>query len=106
LRAGDEQQPDGSGNAPPPADHVHPRRAVPMAGHPGLRRWRGVIARAAWATRPLLPARNTARVSARGRRAAQVLAECVKKVRNVILMKEFGAPEAIWELEIVDFPPW
>jgi fumarate hydratase subunit beta len=36
--------------------------------------------------------------------AAQVLAECVKKVRNVYMMKEFGAPEAIWELEIEDFP--
>jgi fumarate hydratase class I len=33
-----------------------------------------------------------------------VLADCVKKVRNVYMMKEFGAPEAIWELEIVDFP--
>jgi fumarate hydratase class I len=36
--------------------------------------------------------------------AAQVLAECVKKVRNVYFAEEFGAPEAIWELEIVDFP--
>ena len=36
--------------------------------------------------------------------AAQVLADCVKQVRNVYMMKEFGAPEAIWELEIVDFP--
>ncbi|HVU27528.1 MAG TPA: FumA C-terminus/TtdB family hydratase beta subunit [Verrucomicrobiae bacterium] len=36
--------------------------------------------------------------------AAQVLAECIKKVRNVYMMKEFGAPEAIWELEIADFP--
>jgi fumarate hydratase subunit beta len=36
--------------------------------------------------------------------AAQVLAECVKKVRNVYMMKEFGAPEAIWELEIENFP--
>ena len=36
--------------------------------------------------------------------AAQVLAECIKKVRNVYMMKEFGAPEAIWELEILDFP--
>jgi fumarate hydratase class I len=36
--------------------------------------------------------------------AAQVLADCVKKVRNVYMMQEFGAPEAIWELEIVDFP--
>jgi fumarate hydratase class I len=36
--------------------------------------------------------------------AAQVLAECIKKVRHVYMMKEFGAPEAIWELEIVEFP--
>ena len=36
--------------------------------------------------------------------AAQVLADCVKQVRNVYMMKEFGAPEAIWELEIEDFP--
>ena len=36
--------------------------------------------------------------------AAQVLAECVKKVRNVYFAAEFGAPEAIWELEIADFP--
>ena len=36
--------------------------------------------------------------------AAQVLAERVNKVRNVYMMKEFGAPEAIWELEIEDFP--
>jgi tartrate dehydratase beta subunit/fumarate hydratase class I family protein len=33
-----------------------------------------------------------------------VLADCVKQVRNVYMMKEFGAPEAIWELEIADFP--
>ena len=36
--------------------------------------------------------------------AAQVLAECVKKVRNVYFAEEFGSPEAIWELEVVDFP--
>ncbi len=36
--------------------------------------------------------------------AAQVLAESVKKVRNVYFKEEFGSPEAIWELEIVDFP--
>jgi len=36
--------------------------------------------------------------------AAQVLAECVKKVRNVYFLKEFGSPEAIWELEIERFP--
>jgi fumarate hydratase subunit beta len=36
--------------------------------------------------------------------AAQVLAECVKKVRNVYFLKEFGSPEAIWELEVEGFP--
>src|SRR5207253_7114357 len=32
--------------------------------------------------------------------AAQVLAECVKKVRNVSFLKEFGSPEAIWEFDV------
>jgi len=36
--------------------------------------------------------------------AAQVLADSVKKVRNVYFKEQFGAPEAIWELEIIDFP--
>jgi fumarate hydratase class I len=36
--------------------------------------------------------------------AAQVLAECIKRVRNVYFMEEFGSPEAVWELEVVDFP--
>jgi fumarate hydratase subunit beta len=36
--------------------------------------------------------------------AAQVLAECIKKVRNVYFLEQFGSPEAIWELEVADFP--
>jgi fumarate hydratase class I len=36
--------------------------------------------------------------------AAQVLAECIQSVRNVYFLKEFGSPEAIWELEVKDFP--
>jgi tartrate/fumarate subfamily iron-sulfur-dependent hydro-lyase beta chain len=36
--------------------------------------------------------------------AAQVLAECIQRVRGVYMMEEFGAPEAIWELEVADFP--
>jgi len=36
--------------------------------------------------------------------AAQVLAECITAVRNVYLMEKFGAPEAIWELEVARFP--
>ncbi len=36
--------------------------------------------------------------------AAQVLAECIKKVRNVYFYEQFGAPEAIWEFEVENFP--
>lgn len=36
--------------------------------------------------------------------AAQVLAECVKRVRNVYFLEEFGSPEAVWELEVENFP--
>jgi fumarate hydratase class I len=36
--------------------------------------------------------------------AAQVLAQCIKRVRNVHMMEQFGAPEAIWEFEVEDFP--
>jgi len=36
--------------------------------------------------------------------AAQVLAECIKRVPNVFMMDQFGAPEAIWEFEIANFP--
>src|SRR5580765_3699185 len=36
--------------------------------------------------------------------AAQVLAECIKKVRNVYLLEEFGSPEAVWEMEVENFP--
>ena len=36
--------------------------------------------------------------------AAQVLAECIKQVRNVYLLEKFGSPEAIWELAVEDFP--
>jgi fumarate hydratase subunit beta len=36
--------------------------------------------------------------------AAQVLAECIKRVKNVYLMEQFGAPEAIWEFAVENFP--
>ncbi|HXP59018.1 MAG TPA: FumA C-terminus/TtdB family hydratase beta subunit [Dongiaceae bacterium] len=36
--------------------------------------------------------------------AAQVLAECIHQVPHVYFMEEFGAPEAIWEFEVVRFP--
>jgi tartrate/fumarate subfamily iron-sulfur-dependent hydro-lyase beta chain len=36
--------------------------------------------------------------------AAQVLAECIKRVPNVFFMEKFGAPEAIWEFKVENFP--
>ena len=36
--------------------------------------------------------------------AAQVLAECITKVRDVHMLEEFGSPEAIWEFEMKAFP--
>jgi len=36
--------------------------------------------------------------------AAQVLAQCIQRVPNVYLMEQFGAPEAIWQFEVLDFP--
>jgi fumarate hydratase class I len=36
--------------------------------------------------------------------AAQVLAEAIKKVPNVYFMEKFGAPEAIWQFDVIDFP--
>jgi fumarate hydratase class I len=36
--------------------------------------------------------------------AAQVLAQCIRSVPNVHFMEKFGAPEAIWQFEVVNFP--
>jgi fumarate hydratase class I len=36
--------------------------------------------------------------------AAQVLAECIKSVRGVYFLEKFGAPEAIWEFAVENFP--
>ena len=36
--------------------------------------------------------------------AAQVLAECITRVMDVHMLEEFGSPEAVWELEVQDFP--
>jgi tartrate/fumarate subfamily iron-sulfur-dependent hydro-lyase beta chain len=36
--------------------------------------------------------------------AAQVLASCIVRVRGVHFESEFGSAEAMWELEVADFP--
>lgn len=36
--------------------------------------------------------------------AGALLARCVKQVRDVLMLDEFGSPEAFWVLEVADFP--
>jgi fumarate hydratase subunit beta len=36
--------------------------------------------------------------------AAQVLARCVKRVETVFQLAEFGVPEALWVIDVEDFP--
>ncbi len=36
--------------------------------------------------------------------AAQVLAQAVKRVETVFQLEEFGVPEALWVIEVEDFP--
>ena len=66
---------------------------------------RGVIGKGGMGERTLAACRESgcAYLHAVGG-AAQVLAECVKSVRGVYMMEQFGAPEAIWELEVERFP--
>ena len=35
---------------------------------------------------------------------AQVLAACIKKVERVFQLQEFGVPEALWVIQVEDFP--
>jgi len=35
---------------------------------------------------------------------AVVLADAIKKVKDVYMLEEFGIPEAMWVLEVKDFP--
>ncbi len=36
--------------------------------------------------------------------AGTLLARCVTRVRDVLMLEEFGSPEAFWVLEVADFP--
>ena len=61
-------------------------------------------ARAAWARRrsPGCKASGAVYLNAIGG-AAQFYARCIRRVDGVSLM-EFGTPEAMWHLDVVDFP--
>ncbi len=36
--------------------------------------------------------------------AGSLSAKCVKKVKDVLMLEEFGSPEAFWVIEVEDFP--
>ncbi len=55
------------------------------------------------ATRDALRTQGAVYLSAVGG-AAQVLAAAILRVKNVFFLEEFGSPEAIWCLEVKDFP--
>jgi fumarate hydratase class I len=66
---------------------------------------RGVIGKGGMGDRTLAACRDSGCVYLHAiGGAAQVLAECVKKVRNVYFLEKFGSPEAIWELDVEKFP--
>jgi fumarate hydratase subunit beta len=66
---------------------------------------RGVIGKGGMGDRTLAACKESGCVYLHGvGGAAQVLAECIKKVRNVYFLEKFGSPEAIWELEVENFP--
>ncbi|HVV00461.1 MAG TPA: fumarate hydratase C-terminal domain-containing protein, partial [Verrucomicrobiae bacterium] len=66
---------------------------------------RGVIGKGGMGDRTLAACKENGCVYLHGiGGAAQVLAQCIKKVRNVYLLEKFGAPEAIWEFEVEKFP--
>ena len=66
---------------------------------------RGVIGKGGMADKTLAACKEHAAVYLHAiGGAAQVLAECIIRVRNVYMLDEFGSPEAIWEFEVRDFP--
>lgn len=66
---------------------------------------RGVIGKGGMGAKTLAACRETGAVYLHAvGGAAQVLAEHIQAVRNVYFLEEFGSPEAIWELEVEQFP--
>lgn len=99
------KEPDGSWRctAAGPTTSI---REEPYQGHIiGAFGVRGVIGKGGMGERTLAACREHGCVYLHGvGGAAQVLAECVKKVRHVYFLEKFGSPEAIWELEVENFP--
>ena len=99
------QQPDGSWKCtaagPTTSIREEPYQAQVIRDH-GLR---GVIGKGGMGDKTVAACKEYGCVYLHGvGGAAQVLAECIKKVRNVYFLEKFGSPEAIWELEVADFP--
>lgn len=99
------RQPDGTWKCtaagPTTSSREEPYQAQIIRDH-GLR---GIIGKGGMGERTLAACREFGCVYLHAvGGAAQVLAECVRRVRNVYFLQEFGSPEAVWELEVVDFP--
>ena len=66
---------------------------------------KALSAKAAWARIRLPRAANTAACTCmHAGGAAQVLADSIVEVSDVFFLEEFGAPEAVWVLQVKDFP--
>ena len=100
------KQEDGSaGNAPPPARRRPSARSRINGRSSATTACAASSARAAWARRRMAACKEHGCVYLHAiGGAAQVLAERIKKVRNVYFLEQFGSPEAVWELEVADFP--
>ena len=86
-------------------DHFHPRRTVSMAGDSRFRFARRDRQRRHGRQNARRPARNTAAFTSTASAARRrCWRNASRKCRNVHFLKEFGAPEAIWEFEVENFP--
>lgn len=100
-----QQQPDGTWQClaagPTTSIREEPYQAAIIRTH-GVR---GIIGKGGMGERTLAACREfgCAYFHAVGG-AAQVLASHIRRVRAVYFLHEFGAPEAIWELEVAEFP--
>ena len=85
------------------ADHVDPRGAVPGRRDQALRH-QGGDRQGRHGAKTLEACREHGCVYLHAiGGAAQIYARCVESVANVYL-KQFGSPEAVWEMRVKDFP--
>ena len=104
LRAGGGEGRRTAGGSPPPARRPAFAKSRTRRTSSSATACARSSARAAWARRrwPALKESGAVYLNAIGG-AAQFYARCIERVDGVSLM-EFGTPEAMWHLEVEDFP--